>query len=477
MSTRRKFIKTSALTVAGIALSRIATANKTGAASYKRIIGANERVNIACVGIGNQGSYDIKRFDRTSIANVVALCDVDMGAKHTQEIMEKFPAATRYKDFRVMFDKSVSTFDAVVACVPDFAHFPIAMLALSENKHIFVEKPMARTFFEAELMINAAKKRPNLATQVGNQGHSEENYFQFKAWKDAGIIKDVHSVIAHMNSDRRWYAYDTNIGKFPSDTQIPETLDWDTWLSAQMFHDYSDQFHYGNWRSWYDFGMGVLGDWGAHILDTVHEFLELGLPEKVECLRADGHNDYFFPKSSTLKFHFPKRKKMPPMTITWYDGTDNVPLVPDGYGEIEIDPNIPPVAGGKIKPARLGPGKEIYSKELTFKGGSHGSQLTIIPEQKAKEMEPVLSKINVPASTSDHYKNFLLACKGEERTRSPFEINGVLSQVFSLGVIAQRLNTSFTFDRKTKTITDNLFANALLTQSPPRKGWELFYNL
>jgi hypothetical protein len=123
----------------------------------------------------------------------------------------------------------------------------------------------------------------------------------------------------------------------------------------------------------------------------------------------------------------------------------------------------------------LNPGKIIYSKELTFKGGSHGSKLQIIPEEKAKAMESKLPP--VPKSSSNHFANFLLACMGEEKTRSPFEINGVLSQVFSLGVMAQRLNAKIQFDRNTKTITNNAFANAMLTQIPPRKGWDEYYKL
>ena len=128
-----------------------------------------------------------------------------------------------------------------------------------------------------------------------------------------------------------------------------------------------------------------------------------------------------------------------------------------------------------MQPTKLNPGKIIYGEELTFKGGSHGSTLSIIPEEKAKEMEPRLPK--VPKSTSNHFANFLLACTGKEKTRSPFEIHGPLSQVFSLGVIAQRMNTTFTFDQRTNRITDNVFADAMLTQIPPRKGWEEFYKL
>jgi hypothetical protein len=333
---------------------------------------------------------------------------------------------------------------------------------------------MSRTFLESELMIKAAQKYPKVVTQMGNQGHSEGNYFQFKAWKDAGIIKDVTSVTAHMNNARRWHPWDSRIYKYPAPDPMPAGIDWDTWNMAVQYHEYNEKYHCGNWRCWYDLGMGCLGDWGAHIIDTVHEFLELGLPYEVNPLRLKEHHDYFFPMSSTLEFKFAARKIMPALDIMWYDGVDNIPAVPEGYGRgVEIDPNTPPVAGGRLQPSRLNPGKEIYSKTLTFKGGSHASTLTIIPEEKAKEMESKLPE--VPRSPSNHFANFLLACQGKEKTRSPFEVAGPLSQVFCLGVIAQRLNTKITFDSATKQITNNPFANAMLAGSPPRTGWEDYY--
>lgn len=252
-------------------------------------------------------------------------------------------------------------------------------------------------------------------------------------------------------------------------------MDWDTWLTTRPHHHFSDKYHYGNWRCWYDFGMGALGDWGAHIIDTTHEFLELGLPYEINPIKLEGHNDYFFPMSSTLQFRFPKRGRMPATDIMWYDGVNNQPPLPQGYGVSELDPNIPTVAGGKLAEARLNPGKIIYSKELVFKGGSHGSTLSIIPEEKAREMASKLP--DIPKSTSNHFQNFILSCMGEEKTRSPFEIFGPQSQVFSLGVLAQRMNVPLKFDRETKTITNNEFANALLISEPPRKGWEEFYQV
>lgn len=461
------------LTSAGLAMG--GTSHLLSAKSYSQVVGAGRKVNIAYIGIGNRGEQIISEFAKTNRVNVVALCDVDMGAKHTQKVMGMYPNAKRYQDFRKMFDEIGNQFEAVAIATPDHSHFAITMLALSQGKHVYVEKPMARTFHEAELMMQAARRHPEAVTQVGNQGHSEANYFQFKAWMDAGIIKDVTAVTAHMNNSRRWHKWDPNIYKYPDKQALPDTLDWMTWLMQCAYHDYNINYHLGDWRCWYDFGMGALGDWGAHLLDTVHQFLELGLPYEISMIRAEGHNDFFFPYSSTILFRFAQRRNMPPVDVTWYDGLDNLPPLPPGYGVAGLDPSIPASTQGDMNDTKLNPGKIIYSKELVFKGASHGSTLSIIPEEKAKEMEKFLPE--VPKSPSNHFENFIRACCGEEKTRSPFEIFGPMSQMFSLGVIAQRLNTQLFFDPHSKRFTNNEFANAMLAGMPPRKGWEEFYKL
>lgn len=474
-SARREFLKKALALSAVTALPTFLTNTASGADTPLAGLAApGERVNLACCGIGNRGAEIIEALYNTGLCNIVALCDVDMGAPHTLKILQKFPDAPRFQDFRKMFDKMGNQIEAVSVGVPDHAHFPITMLAMSLGKHVYVEKPMARTFNEVELMMKAAKKY-KVVTQMGNQGHSEANYFQFKAYVDAGIIKDVTAITAHMNSPRRWHGWDTKITKFPDGQPKPDTLDWDVWTGVAAYHDYHKDYHLGQWRCWYDYGMGALGDWGAHIIDTAHEFLNLGLPYEVEAVKLDGHNNFFFPMSSTIAFRFPKRGNMPALDITWYDGVNNIPSVPEGYGVSELDPNIPPVGNGKIQPAKLNPGKIIYSRELTFKGGSHGSTLSIIPAEKAKDMESKLPE--VPKSPSNHFANFLKACKGQEKTRSPFEVAGPLSQVFNLGVLAQQLNTKLVFDRNKKQITNNKVANQLLVGIAPRKGWEQYYKL
>jgi len=431
-----------------------------------------ERVNLACCGIGNRGAEIIKALHATGLANIVAFCDTDMGAPHTQAMLKQFPDVPRFQDFRQMFDKMGKEIDAVSIGTPDFSHFPIAMLAMSLGKHVYCEKPMGHSFKQVELMM-AAEKKYKVAAQMGNQGHSEANYFQFKLWTEAGIIKNVTKMSAFMNNPRRWHG--KSFSGFLPKEPIPSSLDWDTWLATAQEHDYNKGYINGEWRSWYDFGNGALGDWGAHIFDTAHEFLKLGLPTEVDPIRGDGHSPFIFPQESTLVFKFPARGDMPPLEMTWLEGRNNPPSLPDNFGKPVVDSDIPPPSTGKVAPQKLPPGKIIYGENLTFKGGSHGSTLKIIPEEKAKDMQSSLPQ--VPKSPSDHFKNFLLACKGQETCRSSFEVAGPLCQAMAIGIIAQRVNAKVQFDPKTRQIMNHQLANSLLDGAPPRPDWEQYYKL
>lgn len=457
---RRSFLKgsiaTGALTVFAPNILRAATSQK---------------VRLACVGIGNRGADVVRDLNKTGLAEIVALCDTEMGSKPTEGILKMFPNVPRFQDFRKMFDKMGKDFDAVSIATPDFSHFPIAMLAMSMGKHIYVEKPMAHTFYQIELMM-AAEKKYKVACQMGNQGHSEANYFQFKTWTDAGIIRNVTKITAFMNNPRRWHGMKVD-GYLPEQA-VPASLDWETWLATAKEHAYNKGYTNGDWRSWYDFGNGALGDWGAHIFDTAHEFLNLGLPTEVEP-KLEGYNPLIFPQASTLAFRFPKRGSQPPVELTWYDGQKNLPPLPDNFGDAVVDPNIPPPSSGSIDTKQKAPGKVIYGEGLVFKGGSHGSTLQIIGGEHAKDVEGKLPK--VPRSPSNHAANFLKAAKGEETCRSNFAVAGPLCQAMALGIIAQRVNATVRFDPATKQITNHQAANQLLKGVPPRKDWMQYYKL
>jgi predicted dehydrogenase len=380
----------------------------TGAVFAPRLLlGASttNKINLACVGIGNRGADDVKALYDTGLANIVALCDTDMGAPHTQKILKQFPNVPRFQDFRQMFDKMGKDIDAVSVATPDFSHFPVTMLAMSLGKHVYCEKPMAHSFRQIELMM-AAEKKYKVAAQMGNQGHSEANYFQFKAWVEAGIIKNVTKITAFMNGARRWHGM--KVYDFLNAQPVPGTLDWDVWLATAQFHNYNEGYINGEWRSWFDFGNGALGDWGAHIFDTAHEFLDLGLPEEINPVKLDGYSQFIFPQASTLQFKFPARGTMPPLELTWYDGVKNLPPLPADFGGAVVDPNIPPPTGGNVGHT-LPPGKVIYGEiadHSEIQGQGNGAKIA------ARAEEPVQSLEKLPAGVSRRGKMPVVVCRG-----------------------------------------------------------------
>jgi predicted dehydrogenase len=451
---RRTFLASSAAASSILFLPTISVAQSKGA--KPKAAAPSEKLNMAFIGIGGRGKNDMDGFFDTELVNVVALCDIDIGSDWTSEMRQKYPHPRAYQDYRELFDKEGDNFDAVCIATPDHSHFPITMHALAHGKHVYVEKPLAHTFEEVELLM-AMEKKTGLVTQMGNQGHSGANYFQFKAWEKAGVIKDVDRIVMYMNSPRRWHGWDI---KGYEEQKAPVTIDWDLWNMARPVKPFNEKLHPGNWRSWFNYGNGAFGDWGPHILDTCHRFLKLGLPETIEAEKRDGPNDYIFPQASTIRFDFAKRGSMPPVKVWWYDGVENIPAAP-----AEMGPN----------PTIRKNGKYIYSKELTFLGGTHSDTLRIIPEDKYRELAPTLPKVS--GKNSDHYMNFVLACKGQEEVRSPFSVSGPLTQVFLLGVIAQHLGGTLKFDAKKKRFENNQQANELLKGPPVRKGWEKYYKV
>lgn len=465
--SRRHFLRSSAAFGAFTILpSHIALGNQ----SKSETLAPSERVNLALIGAGGKGGRNRQAMLNTGLCNIVAICDVDLKSERLQASIEAHPNAPRFTDFRQMFDQVSDQIDAVMISTPDHAHFAAAMLAMSLGKHVWVEKPLAHTFGQCTRLMDLAQ-RSGVVTQMGNQGHSGANYFQFKAWTEAGIIKDVTKITAHMNKYRRWHGWGTETSAYPSEP-LPEGMDWDTWLNPSPVNPYSKKLHPGNWRCWFDYGSGAFGDWGPHILDTCHRFLKLGMPEKITAVKREGPNDFVFPQESTIQFDFPEREGMPACEVTWYDGQNNKPTIDPKYGDLVTDKST-----GKTsrEPIELkAPGKIIYSKDLVFQGDSHSSVLQVIPKEKYMDIRRTLPRFS--QKNSDHWANFLLACKGEEESRSPFSVSAPLTQVFNLGVLAQRLGGEIVFDRKTEKVTNNKRANDLLDPTP-RKGWEEFYAL
>ncbi len=453
--TRRQFITTSLGTAAALSAWQ-ASPGAQSAPAPPAFVPPDRPLRLAFAGIGNRGVEMIKTFAATNLTTVAALCDVDLEAPHTREARELYPKVPRFRDARRMLDEASATFDAVVVATPDFSHFPLTMHAMAAGKHVYLEKPLAHTFREVDLLI-AMATRSGVVTQMGNQGHSGNNYFQFNAWTEVGVIADVTKIVMFMNSQRRWHGW--KVDGFPSGEPVPPGLDWDLWHGARPVHPFSTKLHPQTWRGWFDYGNGAFGDWGPHILDTSHRFLDLGLPHSIEAVHRDQPSPYIFPQASTIRFDFASRESKPSVEVFWYDGVANRPPLP-----AELGP------GAVLKEEA---GKFIYSRTTVFKGGTHGDTLRIVPEARMQELAPSLPKVT--SVFSDHVTNFILACQGKEESRSPFSVSGPLTQVFLLGVIAQRLGGRLEFDPVRRVFTNNAEATALLAGPPPRAGWEGYY--
>jgi predicted dehydrogenase len=444
---------------AGAALAVMPVGAEAMRVQPPRTLAPSDRpLRVAFIGIGHRGNDMIKSFAATGLVTITAFCDVDFEGAHTEESRRLFPGVPRLRDFRALFDRAAPPIDAVVISTPDHSHFPLAMMAMAHGRHVYVEKPLAQTFREVDLLM-ATAARTGVVTQMGNQGHSGNNFFQFKAWTEAGIIKDVTKIVAFMNAARRWHGW--QVEGFPAGESVPSGLDWDGWHAARPVHPFSARLHPETWRSWFAYGNGAFGDWGPHILDTAHRFLDLGLPHRVEALRRDGPSEFIFPQASTVRFDFAARPGKPPVDVFWYDGVQNRPPLPAelGQGAVLTEEN----------------GKFIFSRDMVFKGGTHGDTLRIIPEERMRDLAPSLPK--VAPGFSDHVTNFIRACQGLEESRSPFRVSGPLTQVFLLGVIAQRLGGSLVFDPVRREFPGNAEANAVLVGPPPRPGWEQYYRI
>ena len=437
-------------------------------------------MRLACVGIGQQAWGDIRSFANTKLVEIAALCDTDLEGKQCVAALKRYPNVPRFTDFRKMLDAMEGQIDAVAVMTPDFSHFPALMAAMKRGLPVFSEKPLAHTFEECELLMKAAAKY-GVATQMGNQGHSGANYWQFKHYVETGVIdvSQLKHLTAHMNNPRRWHKWNGKVSAFPTGEKMPKGIDWDTWLGTATYHEYSKDYVQGEWRSWYDFGNGALGDWGAHTMDTMHRFFALGLPTEVRIKDVKGWNPFVFPMQDTLVYTFPAAGRRPEITLEWYEGRENLPRFGKGYKYITGSGIPASGAGTGATKGQLRPGKYFELSDGTaWEGTSHANPSIMcgdsneVPDYPFKDVADDDPRL-------DHYVNFAKAVMGQEEAHSPFSVTAPLSEVFCLGCIAQRLNRGFKFDPAAKQVIGDETASRLLkgSEGTPRRGWEEFYRV
>ncbi|MBC7924438.1 MAG: Gfo/Idh/MocA family oxidoreductase [Bryobacteraceae bacterium] len=482
----------------------------------------NEKLNFAAIGSGGQGATNLAAAAPTQ--NVVALCDVD--DRRAGPTFERFPNASRFRDFRQMLDKEAKNIDAVIVATPDHMHATAAMWCMERNKHVYVQKPLVRTVWEARQMREAAKKY-KVATQMGNQGYSNEGTRQCAEiiWNgDIGSVTEVHAW-----SDRPLWPQ--GLTEIPKDETVPSTLDWDLWLGIAEKRPYTaggktepdrwGGFYYQpfNWRGFYDFGCGALGDMACHILGAPNMALHLSNRKLVgvEAIKKEGVSPFMFPKASVIRFDFAAYENMPALKVFWYDGVKESPKiagVPEG--EWLGDPPMIPRAGGPGGPGgqgRRGPGgpngpsgqmgpitHEFRSPGRVFnqadfdalkasteplrfptpdgslfvgdKGmlttGTYGDVTRLIPVEKMRDYRlppPTLTR------SPGHMLDFIRACKGGDAACSNFDVSAPFVEWMLLGVIALRHEGKLEYDPDKMRITNNNEANKLLKPTF-RKGWD-----
>ena len=473
----------------------------------------NEKLNIASIGAGGKAASDIRGCSPTE--NIVALCDVD--DKQAANIYKQFEKPPKYKDFRKMLDKEEKNIDAVIVTVPDFMHAVCAMACMERGKHVYVQKPLTRTIWEARMLTEAAAKY-KVATQMGNQGYSNEGTRQCAEMIWNGEIGDVKTV--HAWTDRP--IWPQGLTEIPPPTPVPDTLDWDLWTGCSQPRPYTSGgagypnnfggYFYNpfNWRGFFDFGCGALGDMACHILGAPNMALKLGAPTSVECIKKEGASSFMFPKSSTIKFEFAARGSMPPVTLFWYDGLKQMPKI-DGVPEGELVGDIPSGIqrprgqngqnaqgeGERPRPPRTGFVGQVFNYEnfdammkqskesgqplrmpspdgslfVGDKGmitsGTYGEMTRLLPVEK---MQDYRFPPELLTRSPGHYRDWIRACKGGEPSCSNFSIAGPFTEWIVMAVISLRVEGKLEWDPQKMRFTNNNEANKYVKPFY-RKGW------
>jgi predicted dehydrogenase len=409
----------------------------------------NEKLNIAGIGIGGQGGSDINQMKSE---NIVALCDVDWA--HAAGMFKQFPQAKRHKDFRKMLEEQ-KDIDAVVVGTPDHLHAFASMAAMKLGKHVYCEKPLTHSVWEARQVAQTAREY-KVATQMGNQGQASEETRRLSELVWAGAIGPVRE--AHIWTDRPSNGlfaeyWPQGVARPKETPPVPDTLSWDLWLGPAPERPYNPAYLPFKWRGWWDFGTGALGDIGCHAMDPVFRALKLGAPTSVEAT-STRVNEETYPLGSMVTYHFPARGDMPPVKLVWYDGGLRPP-----------------------RPAELEDG-QVMGTNGRLLIGDKGVMLgnRVVPESRRKEFEETPKTI--PRSAG-HYKEWIDACKGGKPGGSNFDWAGPLAEAVLLGNVALRakLREDMTrykllWDAPNLRITNLPEANQFLRREY-RHGWSI----
>ena len=390
------------------------------------------------IGVGNQGASNLEKFAQEKI---VALCDVD--SRYLAKAKARHPNAAVYRDFRLMLARD--DLDAVVVSTPDHTHAPAAVTAMRRGLHVYCEKPLAHSVHETRVMSQLAQEM-DLATQMGNQHHAGAGFRGTIELVQSGAIGQVRQVHCWTNRP----LWPQGIDRPEAAEPVPDHLDWDLWLGPAPERPYHRGYHPFDWRGWWDFGTGALGDLGPHTLDAVFGALDLEYPTLITP-DSSPVNDETGPKWSVLRFEFPQRGGLPPVTVTWYDGGKTPPA------ELAHVETLPP--GGALL---IGEHATVYLPE-------NGQAPVVIPksiQEAFKRPEPFM-----PVSPG-HHAEWVLACKTGSPTGSSFAAAARLTETCLLGNVALRVGMPVDWDSGKMESIEAPEANKFLARTY-REGWRL----
>ncbi len=444
--TRRSFLGKVVKCTTGLLILR----NAKSVCSYQ----ANEKLGIACIGVGGQGLANLKAVSSESI---IALCDVD--EQRAAEAFKLFPNIPRYHDFRKMFDEMADKIDAVVVSTPDHTHAVAAAVALRLGKHVYCEKPLTWSVHEARF-LRELTRRQKVITQMGNQGTASEGFRRAVELVQAGVIGEVREVHA-------WVSASNETQDRPVETPpVPPTLNWDLWLGPAPYRPYHPAYVPYRWRHWRDFGTGQLGNWGCHTLNVAFMSLKMDLlwsqrpqspsPQERSLIRVEaessGVHPETYPRWMVVRYIVPARENLPPVSVTWYHGGPKPPQdLLLGYPM--------PDAGCLL----------VGTKGSLLSLGGHNTRFVLLPQKEFEGFEgpqPSLPR------TKSHHREWLSACKGEGKTMSHFDYASCLTEFALLGNIALFTGKPIEYDPVNGKIVNEPEANKFLHREY-RQGWTL----
>ncbi|MFO0954536.1 MAG: Gfo/Idh/MocA family oxidoreductase [Isosphaeraceae bacterium] len=450
---RRQFLQSAAFAGFGI---RVVQSPAFGAVASQS---PNERLRFACIGVGGKGRSDSEHV--ASLGEIVALCDID--AQRLGQKAQQHPNAKTYSDFRKLLEELAPKIDAVTVSTADHTHAVAGVMAMKLGKPVYCQKPLTHTPYEARVMRETAAKM-KLPTQMGNQGTSHPGFRDGVELIRSGVIGPIKEVHVWTNRPFKYWKQAPDIVARPEEMPVPAHVSWDTWLGPAPFRPYNKVYHPHDWRGWWDFGTGALGDMGCHTANLAFKALKLGLPTRVSATSSEV-NAETCPAWSTIVYEFPARGDLPPVKLTWYegakDGKRNLPSPELLYGE------EPPSSGSIL----------VGEKGSIFSPSDYGSEQVLLPRDKfpsKKSLSPQEEKDRGKDLDLNHKAEWVRAIRENkpELPGSNFSYGATLTEAMLLGNVAVRLGKPIEYDGATGRVTNEPDAERFL-RFDYRSGWSL----